>query len=167
MKSKQHAAHLLTDINSVVSPIQRNVRKADYSTMLLNYSDHKSPFLCMSVCLYSVGAQLLVMPFKSLKILLWSPLSNLYFKILGVTKKNKNKTEVSIQEDRQPKNTLRKTWENTRTLCKHLSWRDLQCLEHNSKTNDPFRERFQTAITWRAFAGLTLRAHLWGKLFPF
>lgn len=70
MKSKQHAAHLLTDINSVVSPIQRNVRKADYSTMLLNYSDHKSPFLCMSVCLYSVGAQLLVMPFKSLKILL-------------------------------------------------------------------------------------------------
>lgn len=56
---------------------------------------------------------------------------------------------------------------HTGTLCVLLSWRNLQCLEHDSKTNDPFTARFQTTITWRPFAGLTLWAYLWGKLFPF
>lgn len=60
-----------------------------------------------------------------------------------------------------------KTRGHTGILCIDWSWRDFQYWGHNSKTNDPFRARFQTVITPRAFDGVTLRAHLWGKLFSF
>lgn len=71
------------------------------------------------------------------------------------------------QKLKSPENTVRRTLEDTRSRCVHLSGRDLQRWEQNSETNDSFRERFQIVITWREFAGLTLRAHLWAEVFPF
>ncbi len=104
--------------------------------------------------------------FESMKVLLWwCRLNILDWKILRNIYQKHNWCLRSKREITK-KTRWKRHGGHRGTLCMHRE-KDLQHSQHNSKTNGPFRARFQTVITWRTFAGLPLKAHLWGKLFPF